>query len=80
MIIKNKWKIFSLSQILSDWTGNGVDLFDALEAAHGDGIADMIFDEYEATIWHVFEDFEPEEVSRSIYQMAKQAQETEAQQ
>ena len=76
MQTENKWKLFALMQCLSDWTGDGVALFDALENAEYCE-SEAIFDEYAVDVWYPFEDWPSDDVSEHILQMASRAQRTE---
>ena len=74
--IANKWKIFALSQILSDYTGNGVELFDKLAAAEY-GESDAIFEDFSVIEWHPFEYRGADDISDLIIELATRAQQTE---
>lgn len=78
MQIKTKWKIFSLNHHLSDYEGDGVALFDALESE--DDLA-AVFERHDVSPWYPFEYMDsdnPEELADAIVSMARRAHETEA--
>lgn len=72
----NKWKLFALSQFLADYTGDGVELFDALaEADYKESAA--IFDQYAVDVWEPFENWSADDVGELIINLANQTQQTE---
>lgn len=74
--IANKWKIFALSQILSDYTGSGVELFDKLAAAEY-GESDAIFEDFSVIEWQPYEYRGADNISDLIIELATCAQQTE---
>lgn len=74
--INNKWKIFALTQVLSDYTGSGVELFDKLAACEY-GESDAIFEDFAVIEWHPFEYWGADEIADVIINMATKAQQTE---
>ena len=76
--IKDKWKIFALTHILSDYTGSGVELFDKLAAAeYGESAA--VFEDFAVIEWHPFEYWEADDIADLIINTATKAQQTEEQ-
>jgi hypothetical protein len=75
---KNKWKLFALSQFLADYTGDGVELFDALAGADYTESA-AIFDQYAVDVWEPFENWSADDVGELIINLANQTQQTEEQ-
>lgn len=76
MTIQNKWKLFALRHVLSDYTGDGIALFNKLAAAEY-GECDGIFEDYAVIEWQPLEYMSPDDISDLIVSMATQAQETE---
>ena len=74
--INSKWKIFALTQVLSDYTGSGVELFDKLAACEY-GESDAIFEDFAVIEWHPFEYWGADEIADVIINMATKAQQTE---
>ena len=74
--IADKWKIFALNQILNDYSGSGVELFDKLEAADY-GESDAIFEDHAAIEWQPFEYNSPDDLGDLIIDLARRAQITE---
>jgi pyruvate/2-oxoacid:ferredoxin oxidoreductase alpha subunit len=74
--INDKWKLFALCHVLSDYTGDGVALFDKLtECEYGESNA--VFEEYSVIEWQPFEYWGADDVSDLIISMATSAQQTE---
>lgn len=74
--IANKWKIFALNQILSDYTGSGVELFDKLAAADY-GESDPIFEDFSVIEWQPFEYRGADDIADLIIELATRAQQIE---
>lgn len=72
MIIEDKWKMFALRHILSDWGRSGIELFDQL----GTLDAEKVFEDHGVVPWYPFEHFEAVDLAEMILDMAKKAQET----
>jgi hypothetical protein len=74
--INDKWKIFALQHVLSDYTGSGVELFDKLAACEY-GESDAIFEDFAVIEWHPFEWWSADDIADHIISMATKAQQTE---
>jgi len=74
--INDKWKIFALQHILSDYTGSGVQLFDELAACEY-GEAAAVFEHFAVIEWHPFEYWGADDIADLIINTATKAQQTE---
>jgi hypothetical protein len=77
MDIANKWKHFAMGSLLSDWSGDTVEVFDRITAAETSEQAQALFDEYQIDIWQPFEWREPLDMADMILNLAHNAQQVE---
>ena len=77
-MINDKWKLFALRHVLSDYTGEGVALFDKLtECEYGE--SDAVFADFSVIEWQPFEYMGADDIADLIISMATNAQQTETQ-
>ena len=66
-MIANKWKIFAMGQILADWNADAVVVFDAItDSTTDEAITDFEF--FEIDPWEVFENWQPVDICKLIWQ------------
>lgn len=76
-MILNKWKLFALRQYLSDWHGDEMALFDALES--GENLTET-YEKHGVVPWYPFEYMDkdnPVELAEIIVNAARSATETD---
>ena len=72
----DKWKRFALMYILSSFDGDAVDVYNQLEDADYEELAEL-FDKLNISVWERFEDCSQTEVVEYITDLASSAQEVE---
>ena len=75
MDIENKWKIFSLCQILADWSGDSALIFDTITGCNNEE-ANEYFGRFAIDVWEPFENWQPVDICELIWTMANEAQRT----
>ena len=77
MKIENKWKRYAVGHHLSDYSGDGAELFDALMVAEGDDdkVSEVI-EAWGALVWCLYENDDLVDLTNSIRAMADTLQMT----
>jgi len=75
MQIEDKWKVFAVAEILSDWTGNEVEIFDKLALCEY-GETSAVFEQYSITEWQPFENWDMDAIGDLILAIGRRAQVT----
>ena len=77
MHIENKWKRYAVGHHLSEYSGDGAELFDALMDAEGDDDkVSEVFEAWSAVIWGLYENDDLVDLTDSIKAMADTLQMT----
>ena len=77
MYIENKWKRYAVGHHLSEYLGDGAELFDELMDAEGDDdkVSEVI-GAWGALVWHLYESYDLFDLASSIRAMADSLQRT----
>ena len=71
--IDDKWKGFAIAEILSDWTGDPVEIFDKFASSEY-GETRAIFDQHSITEWQPFENWDMDAIAELAVAIAYRAQ------
>lgn len=71
--ISNKWRKWAVMQILSNWTGDALDVFNALYDANDEYQTDQVFAKYDIIVWQPFEHWSNNDVADYIADLAREA-------
>ena len=70
MHIENKWKRYAVGHHLSDYSGDGAELFDALMAEENDEKLCEVLEARGGLVWHTYENDDVVDVVTCIRDMA----------
>lgn len=77
MHIENKWKRYAVGHHLSEYLGDGAELFDALMDAEGDNDkVSEVFESWDTAVWCLYENDDLVDLTNSIREMADTLQMT----
>ena len=77
MHIENKWKRYAVGHHLSEYSGDGAELYDALMAVEGDDDKlSEVFETWDPVVWFLYENDDLVDLTNSIRAMADTLQMT----
>ena len=77
MHIENKWKRYAVGHHLSDYSGDGAKLFDALmDTGDDEDKLSEILEAWDAVVWYLYENDDLVDLAAGIEDMAESLQRT----
>ena len=76
MEIEKKWKRYAVGYHLSDYSGDGAELFDEMAAAEDVGRLSEVLEARGAVVWYLYENDDLADLALSIEDMAESLQRT----